>query len=354
MNQWIDDLQRLNRDEQQCVVVTVGGVRGSAPREVGAKMIVTADETLGTIGGGQLEYQCTRIAVQQMQQKGAYAGARLQRRFPLGTNCGQCCGGVVDVLFERVTFESALWLTELSQLHDERRPVVVVTPLAEESGKYLLTEERCKAFATSDVCPNGIITAARNMIAANDGAAVVDGFLLEPVLQSDFHVAIFGAGHVGAATIDVLSRLDCNIRWIDTRRNIFPAHLPDNVTAISTGNPAQEISAMASGAIYLVMTHSHPLDYEICDQVLRRGDFAYCGLIGSIPKRRRFERDMRKQGLSDSLLERLTCPIGVSGIASKKPTDIAIAIAAELLRIRDAAGAANADNEKVRDNVHVL
>jgi xanthine dehydrogenase accessory factor len=87
---------------------------------------------------------------------------------------------------------------------------------------------------------------------------------------------------------------------------------------------------------------------------LRRGDFAYCGLIGSIPKRRRFERDMRKQGLSDSLLERLTCPIGVSGIASKKPTDIAIAIAAELLRIRDAAGAANADNEKVRDNVHVL
>ena len=354
MNQWIDDLQRLNRDEQQCVVVTVAGVRGSAPREVGANMIVTATETLGTIGGGQLEYQCTRIAVQQMQRNDAYAGARLQRRFPLGTNCGQCCGGVVDVLFERVTFESDVWLTKLSQLHDEHCPVVVITPLAEESGKYLLTDDRCTPFATSDACPDGVTTAAKNMISANDSAAVVDGFLLEPVLQSDFHVAIFGAGHVGAATIDVLSRLDCNIRWIDSRRSIFPAQLPDNVTAISTGNPAQEISAMPSGAIYLVMTHSHSLDYEICDQVLRRVDFAYCGLIGSASKRRRFERDMRKQGLSDSLLERLTCPIGVSGIASKKPADIAVAVAAELLRIRDAAGAANADNETVRDNVHVL
>lgn len=354
MNRWIDDLQHLASDGQQCVVVTVAGVRGSAPREVGAKMIVTANETMGTIGGGQLEYQCTRIAAQQLQKKGAYDVSRLQRRFPLGANCGQCCGGVVDVLFERVAIESDLWLTELRQLHCERRPVVVVTPLAEETGKYLITNECCTHFATGNACPDTVTGAAKKMIDANDSAEVVDGFLLEPVLQSDFHVAIFGAGHVGAATIDVLSRLDCNIRWIDSRRSIFPAQLPNNVMAISSGNPVREISAMPSGASYLVMTHSHPLDYEICDQVLRRGDAAYCGLIGSIPKRRRFERDLRKQGLTDSQIERLTCPIGVSGIEGKKPADIAIAVAAELLRIRDAAGAANADNVKVCDNVHVL
>ena len=63
---------------------------------------------------------------------------------------------------------------------------------------------------------------------------------------------------------------------------------------------------------------------------------------------------MRKQGLAESLLERLTCPIGVSGIAGKKPADIAVAVAAEILRIRDAAGAANADNKNVHHNVRVL
>jgi len=116
---------------------------------------------------------------------------------------------------------------------------------------------------------------------------------------------------------------------------------------------------MPPGTHYLVLTHSHPLDYEICEQVLQRGDFAYCGLIGSVSKRRRFERAMRKQGMSGFLLKRLICPIGVSGIASKKPADIAVAVAAELLRVRDAAGAAKQDNDRAPkeandNNVHVL
>jgi xanthine dehydrogenase accessory factor len=84
------------------------------------------------------------------------------------------------------------------------------------------------------------------------------------------------------------------------------------------------------------MTHSHPLDQEICTQVLRREDFAYCGLIGSLSKRRRFERLMKKQGISQSLLDRLVCPIGVPGVLGREPAEIAIAVAAEVLQVRDA------------------
>lgn len=357
MNQWIDDVYDLVGNDGCCIVVTVAGVRGSAPRETGAKMIVTAKDTIGTIGGGQLEYQCTKIACEQLQKRDDY-WQRLQRRFPLGTNCGQCCGGIVEVMFERVASSSSAWLKELKRLHDERRAVVVVTPRNGETGKYLVTEDRCMHFENNARCPEETISAARQMIIDHASASLLDSFLMEPILQCDFDVAIFGAGHLGAATVDVLSRLDCNIRWIDPRRNIFPAQLPNNVTAVESGNPADEVAAMPQGTNYLVMTHSHPLDYEICDQVLRREDFAYCGLIGSRSKRRRFERTMRKQGMSDSLLERLTCPIGVPGIESKKPADIAVAVAAELLRIRDAAGAAKQDNdgvpEPVNDNVHVL
>ena len=351
MNQWIDDLQRLTSDEQQCVVVTVAGVRGSAPREVGAKMIVSANATLGTIGGGQLEYQCTRIAVQQMRQQGAYAGARLQRRFPLGTNCGQCCGGVVDVLFERVAFESDPWLTDLKQFHDERHPVVLVTPLAEDPGKYLLTKDRCKPFATSCMCPDDVLAAAKIMLDGHDSAEVVGGFLLEPVLQSDFHIAIFGAGHVGAATIDVLSRLDCNIRWIDSRRNIFRG-TPSNARAVETCEPALEVAAMPPRSCYLIMTHSHALDFDICDRVLRRGDAIYCGLIGSLSKRRRFEKRFRSQGMQERDLERLVCPIGVAGISGKKPAEIAVSAAAEVLQAYERA---TRDVEHIYpDNVHPL
>ncbi len=357
MNQWIDDLYALSGNDECCIVVTVAGVRGSAPREIGAKMIVTGKDTIGTIGGGQLEYQCTKIACEQLQKKADYS-QRLRRRFPLGTNCGQCCGGIVEVMFERIASSSITWLKELKRLHDERRAVVMVTPRDGETGKFLVTEDRCMHFESNIRCPEETVAAARQMIIDHASARLQDSFLMEPILQCDFHVAIFGAGHVGAATVDVLSRLDCNIRWIDARRNIFPAQLPNNVTAVESGNPADEVAAMPQGTNYLVMTHSHALDYEICDQVLRRGDFAYCGLIGSRSKRRRFERTMRKQGKSDSLLVRLTCPIGVPGIESKKPADIAVAVAADLLRVRDAAGAAKQDNDRipepVNDNVRVI
>ena len=62
MNEWIDELSDLTAGGERVVVITVAGIRGSAPREVGAKMIVTDGETIGTIGGGQLEYQCTHMA----------------------------------------------------------------------------------------------------------------------------------------------------------------------------------------------------------------------------------------------------------------------------------------------------
>ena len=95
MNEWIDELSDLCAADEPAVLVTVAGIRGSAPREVGAKMIVTPTETIGTIGGGQLEYQCTRIAV------GLFDSVEMSlRSFPLGASMGQCCGGVVEILFE--------------------------------------------------------------------------------------------------------------------------------------------------------------------------------------------------------------------------------------------------------------
>ena len=58
--------------------------------------------------------------------------------------------------------------------------------------------------------------------------------------------------------------------------------------------------------------------------------------------------------MPDSLLDRLICPIGVSGIESKKPADIAVAVAAELLRVRDAATVAIEDNDAMPENVRIL
>jgi len=281
----------LLRDEQACVV-TISKVRGSAPRDAGTRMLVTRSSTVGTIGGGQLEYQCTRIAADRIRA-GVMRGDSFSRRFPLGSNCGQCCGGVVDVSFEPVTAERVRALRDTFELHQR---------------------------------------------------------------QQDFVVALFGAGHVGSALVATLAALDCQVRWIDSRPGIFPQSLPSNVIATRLESPAAEVAAMPAATFYLIMTHSHSLDLDICDQVLRRGDAVYTGLIGSLSKRRRFERLLRKQGTTNEMLAQLHCPIGVSGIPGKQPQEIAIAVAAELLQIRaSVAGTTTNQTEKARSKVvHAL
>ena len=81
------------------------------------------------------------------------------------------------------------------------------------------------------------------------------------------------------------------------------------------------------------MTHRHPLDFEICQLALTRGDFGLVGLIGSATKRRRFTRAMDQAGLDASLVAKLCCPIGVPGIHGKQPQVIAASVVAQMLQL---------------------
>lgn len=344
MNEWIDELSDLSAAGEPAVVVTVAGIRGSAPREIGAKMIVTASETIGTIGGGQLEYQSTRVAVGMLEEE------QMQlRSFPLGASMGQCCGGVVEILFEPVAGGMPAWLRDLAALHGQREAAVIATRISRTApAKFVVTADR--VFGV-DKAEASLVAAARAALDDQSGVQRNVQELYEPVVMSDFNIAVFGAGHVGAAVVDALSVLDCNIRWIDSRRNIF-RDVPGNVRAVEAQEPALEVAAMPADSYYLVMTHSHAIDFDICDRILRRGDGRYCGLIGSISKRRRFEKRYRQQGMAQRMIDTLVCPIGVDGISGKKPAEIAVSTAAEILKIRELKAAVV--EAGYPDNVHPI
>lgn len=142
---------------------------------------------------------------------------------------------------------------------------------------------------------------------------------------------LFGAGHVGKAVVRALAELPFAVAWVDSRADMFPADLPANVTRRLCHDPADEVAAAPADAFFLVMTHSHPLDLEICAAILRRGDSAWLGLIGSETKRARFAGRLRAIGHSAEAVARIACPIGVPGIRSKQPAAIAASVAAQLL-----------------------
>lgn len=346
MNEWIDELADLCAADEAAVLVTVAGIRGSAPRELGAKMIVTSTETIGTIGGGQLEHQCTRVAVGLLRDD-----QLLLRSFTLGASMGQCCGGVVEILFEPLSDGLPAWLRDLRTLHGQREPAVVVTRISRSSpAKFVVTGSEVFGVEEDDTLSR-LVSEARSILAGDRKPQRNVQEFFEPAVVPDLNIAVFGAGHVGVAVVKTLAVLDCNIRWVDSRRNIF-RQVPANVRAIEASDPALEVAAMPPGSFYLVMTHSHALDFAICDRILRRADARYCGLIGSRSKRRRFEKRYRQQGMSQALIDSLVCPIGVDGISGKKPAEIAVATAAEILKLNEQA----MDNAMPAypDNVHRL
>ena len=85
----------------QAVLVEVTGVKGSTPREAGAWMAVSGTRTIGTIGGGQLEFLAIRHAREMLEA--ATRGDSMD--IPLGPEISQCCGGRVALDFALIDAE---------------------------------------------------------------------------------------------------------------------------------------------------------------------------------------------------------------------------------------------------------
>ena len=152
-----------------------------------------------------------------------------------------------------------------------------------------------------------------------------------------FHLQLHGAGHVGRAIATLLATLDVEVDWFDQRDDGFAATTelgspwPARIRRTAVDTVEAEVRHAPANAFYLVLTHEHALDLRITEAVLRRGDFAFCGLIGSRTKRTRFVRRLAERGVPEAALARLTCPIGVDGIDGKAPELIAAAVVAQLL-----------------------
>jgi xanthine dehydrogenase accessory factor len=328
---WLHTLERVGERGLECVLVTVASGRGSTPRDPGAKMLVTVDAIHGTIGGGELEHQATGVARELLRG----AGGRETQRVPLGADLGQYCGGAADLVFERVA-PGAEWVAMLAAWQAAGETCVLVTSASGE-GHLLVRGEG--SWGNLGAGTAQAVEIARRQLATGEAtprlATLDDGttLLFEPLRPADFHVVVFGAGHVGRALVRLLGTLPCRVTWVDSRAAEFPRETPGNVRVALTEQPAAEIASARPGSYFLVMTHSHALDLELVAAILKRGDFAYCGMIGSATKRRTFEKGLGKLGVPPATIGRLTCPIGIPGIKGKEPGTIAVAVAAQLLEL---------------------
>ena len=313
LHDWLEGLLEGLAAQPALVRVVVAAVQGSVPRECGVSMLVGHEGIRGTIGGGRLEWEAVRDARALL---GAEAPPALVQRRVLATELGQCCGGVVELWLERHTRADLGWLLQMrTQAQARRGPSLLVSRLTAQG-------LRREVVAVADA-PG---TAVRLVHTAQGPR------LTEPLGARLPPLWVFGAGHVGQALVRILAELPLEVTWADARAQLLVRPASGLVHLLPAADPVAAVTQAPAGTRFLILTHSHALDYELCRAVLQRDDFAWAGLIGSASKAARFRSRLAREGLPPRLIARLTSPIGIEGIRSKWPTAIAVAVAAQLLR----------------------
>lgn len=261
-----DFLQRLNTGP--AVLVTVSQVRGSVPREAGAWMAVFAEATLGSIGGGQLEWNACREAREHLALGSAGAARVWDRSIALGPSLGQCCGGRLVLHFEPVGAADA------PVLAGRLRPALA--PLALFGGGHV-GQAIVRALAP--------LPFAVHWIDSRDGIFPAD---LPALVLTEHSEPVQGA---------------------------VPALASGSRVLIMSFSHAEDLDIVAACLL----------------RQRERQDLPFIGLIGSRTKWASFRHRLRERGFSEAELDHVTCPIGLPGIAGKQPGVIAASVVAQLL-----------------------
>ncbi|WP_416758028.1 xanthine dehydrogenase accessory protein XdhC [Roseateles sp. So40a] len=266
MRPWQTLALRLAREP--AVLVRVDELRGSGPREVGAWMAVTASDVVGTIGGGQLEFDAIAKA------RAALAAGRVvdaRQRFALGPSLGQCCGGVVWLSFDLLDAQRIAGLADLLGVQDDWRRIAlfggghvgraIVDLLARLPARVHWIDSREGMFP--EPLPDNVRA---------EQSEPVQGAV--PTLAPGSHVLIMSFSH--AEDLDILAA--CLKRQREAR------------------------------------------------------DLPYIGLIGSKSKWATFQHRLEARGFSAPELAHVTCPIGIPGISGKQPELVALAVVAQVMQ----------------------
>ena len=326
MNGCWSDISRFIAQYERCAIVTVVELFGSGPREIGARMIIAPDGTFtGTIGGGTLEWQALAAA-----QAMAPCETRIisERKFGLGPDLGQCCGGYVTLAYEQLE-KSSLGFARKAAKAEAKGPVWIESLVTAHGVDRRIVD-------LSEISNPETVYDAGEKLVAKFGKALTPVYL-------------FGAGHVGQALVSILKKLPLQIVWLDSRDIEIAQNLPSNVSFQKPSNLASQIVDIPQGCYVYVMTHSHALDFELSFESLQKTGVDYVGVIGSKTKKARFEKRLREAGLNEMQMQRFHCPLGLESIHGKEPAVIAVSIAADLVQRIEARSAIENQTKKIRD-----
>ncbi len=355
-----DRAEALLADGKSFVLATIIRTRGSVPREVGAKMVVPPEgRPFGTIGGGCGEGEVLRRAYPVLQQNLPPRIVEVDLTGDFDQDTIQVCGGLMDVALDvwRPEEHRALAHT-LAEATRARRPTALVTALDPVNGSLSPGAKGCLSVGRGGPALSSDLSLDQPLVNTFT-SSVVGGrsqlFMVSPqgeaveeavarrhnwpkvfvdVQSGQQTLIIAGAGHIAQPLCEIASLMGFRTTVVDDRWAFANTERFPRAADIRVGPFGQVLQSLDINAqtFVVVVTRGHVHDEESVRAALNKTP-AYIGMIGSKRRAKATLERLAEQGFSPEQLSRVHTPMGLD-IAAETPAEIAVAIAAEIVRAR--------------------
>ena len=303
MKQIINSILDAWSSDEDVMLVTIIDRAGSTPRGIGASMLVSKSGLVtGTVGGGQVEKDAIDLGIKSLLSRESFT-----KHFELNlqdTSLNMVCGGNLYLHFlymDKALFEDAVRTID-SRIKSEENGFI-------------------------------ILDTTNNSLSYSEDVVVSDGIVSIPIPVPD-RVIIFGGGHVSQALTNVLSTVGFSCIVVENRKeftdkSFFPMAKDVIYSEYET---VEEYINFRPQDYIVIMTHGHSFDYVVLEKMLRM-DQTYIGVMGSRRKREFINEKLRLAGISEDKINSVHAPIGIN-IGSITPEEVAISVAAEMIKVR--------------------
>jgi xanthine dehydrogenase accessory factor len=327
-------LKRCMLDQEDTVLLTIIASSGSTPRGAGARMLVNKDgRVYGTIGGGAIEYKAEQLAAEIIKTKKSFVrGYKLEHKQV--EDLGMICGGDAVVYFQFIPHadSNTLSLVEsIIALFDQDEDAWIITDITDETAWSMGIYSKSKGLVGLVLKEDELSLLLRGCsLQVNVGEKK---YYSEPLVRAG-RVIVFGGGHVAQELVPVLTHVGFRCVVIDDRKEfannrLFPT--ADRVIVGSFENISDSVDISEKDYV-VIMTRGHNYDFIVQKQMLVT-DACYIGVIGSKNKIAKTNAMLLEAGIPQQAIDRIYTPIGLP-IKAETPAEIAISIAAELIKVR--------------------
>lgn len=329
----VQDILKWETSGKKFALATVVNTWRSAPRGVGASMIIDEDgKMIGSVSGGCVEGQVVKTSREILRTgegKDLKFGVSNDDAWSVGLSCGGAISVYVQPFFNQSEIGNLIWEELKNCLQKDYGCVLIY---ANGSLGFISTEKKFGDYP--EMVFEEAIKSLKTRQSQLDEIAGTSYFF--HVFPPKNRLLIIGAAHISRDLITLALQQNFSIRVIDPR-GLFYESLLDLVEEVNLLRkwPAEALPEMKldESVFVVLLTHDPKIDDQAL-KILLEHPVSYIGALGSKKTHQRRITRLLEAGVSQEKIDRIHGPVGLS-IGANTPAEIALSIMAEIVQVKN-------------------